>query len=115
MCADRTMKQEYLCVDDYSSGGIWYIVSATSPEAIKQVLPFLAVTDERTHWLTDDLYMTLQRTSRLDADSLPTDGPLALRLRMRFARYNNQPSPISKEDAERLINEQSQRLQPDRR
>ncbi len=104
MGADRTMKRSFLCVDDYGQGGIWYLVLAESPEQVKERLPFLTLVEKRPTWMDDASYERMKEQRTIDVDDLSDEESLDLPWRMRLAKHRGEPSPISNEEAARLIN-----------
>lgn len=97
------MKQDYLCVDDYGQGGVWFIVAADSSDAIRRTLPFLKIVSDRPAWMSDQDYADIERRFHLDVDDLPTEGAVGLALRMSLAAYRGEPTPLSGDEAAKLI------------
>jgi hypothetical protein len=104
------MKQDFLCVDDYGQGAVWFLVAADSPEAIRRKLPFLEIVPQRPSWMTDADYADIGKRSYLDVDNLPTEGAIGLALRMSLAAHRGDPPPVSNEEASRLINQDLKKL-----
>jgi hypothetical protein len=62
---------KYLVLDDYETGGIWFIVEARDEDEIHAVLPTVRVypLGERPTWISDEMLKEIenQRTFRIDA------------------------------------------------
>ena len=66
----RTMKQKYLVVHDYGTGGIWYYIIARSKEEIESKFPGFEVIEEEPAWLDEKTKQTLEIH---DIDDEPVD------------------------------------------
>jgi len=71
------MKQEYLAVHDYGTGGVWVVITAQTPQEIVNKYPFLQVVTTRPTWMTDEGYAETKRRMSFDIDNPPTEGNLA--------------------------------------
>lgn len=50
------MKQRYLVVYDYGTGGLWAFIRAGSRDAILSKFPQLEIIDQRPEWMTKEEY-----------------------------------------------------------
>jgi len=69
------MKQEYLIVYDYGTGGIWGIAVSESEKAITKVFPELKVIHERPEWMSSKQFADLSAVSRFvvgDSSTYPS-------------------------------------------
>lgn len=62
--------REFLFAYDYGIGGLWAVLMAPSPEAIRAKYPELGVAPERPTWMNDEHYEKL-RGVRLWLDDPP--------------------------------------------
>ncbi len=65
------MREAFLAVYDYGSGGVWVVVSAPNRESIQEKYPSLTVLDERPAWMTDELYDQIVEQYSYDIDDEP--------------------------------------------
>lgn len=54
MVPDRSVKQRFLVVYDYGSGGVWAYVDAESSEEIEREFPELTVVSQPPDWMSAD-------------------------------------------------------------
>lgn len=99
------MKNFYLCVDDYGTGGIWYVIEANSEYDINRILPFLKVVNSRPQWMGESEYQELLKTSYFDIESLPTSGMLGLTLQERLKRFKGEGATYSPEQLSQIVND----------
>ena len=64
------MRQRFLTVHDYGTGGIWQYITADSPEQIKAKYPKLTVFTEPPSWWKD---RPLTNLDTHDIDDAPTE------------------------------------------
>ena len=61
------MKEDFLVVYDYGTGGIWTVMRARSAEEIIQKYPVLKVVEKRPPWMTENEYeKVLSRATDID-------------------------------------------------
>jgi hypothetical protein len=99
------MKREILCVDDYGTGGTWFVVSADAESSIKERYPFLTVVSSRPKWMTDEILSNTRRNFFIDLDDPPTEGMVALILRERRLQHEGSPSGLAPDELSRIVNE----------
>ena len=63
-------KKEYITVDDYGTGGIWYYMLARSKNEIEKKYPGLDVLEKEPDWFDDAIRDTLEH---VDIDDEPTN------------------------------------------
>ena len=61
------MRETFLVVYDYGTGGVWARIDAVSEAAIRSMYPTLTVVRERPGWMSNDDYERLSRFSLEDA------------------------------------------------
>jgi hypothetical protein len=66
-------QQAFLVVDDYGTGGIWFVVRAPTEDDIAAVLPSVTIfpTGSRPDWMTDGQYDKVASNRTYDLDDLP--------------------------------------------
>lgn len=64
------MKQPYLAVYDYQTGGLWTFIYAHSPEDIKNRYPVLKLIDPPPAWMNES---EIARTATFDIDEEPPE------------------------------------------
>lgn len=76
-------KREFLAVDDYGTGGLWFKIKAHSAVDIRARYPQLTVFEEneRPEWMTDEWEEDFTRNSRFDIDA--DEGTFLARYRER--------------------------------
>lgn len=64
---------DFLAVDDYGTGGIWFILIAESEDEIHSVLPRVRVfpPGERPDWMSDEIYQEIDQRRKFNIRSLP--------------------------------------------
>jgi hypothetical protein len=67
---------EFLVVDDYGTGGIWFVVRATNENDIRAVLPkvFVYPVGSRPEWMSQEKLAEIGARRTYDLDRLP-DSP----------------------------------------
>jgi hypothetical protein len=67
-------QSKYLVVDDYGTGGIWFIVLADSQEQIADALPTVTVYDPgvKPEWMSDEKLAEIGAKRTYSIDELPT-------------------------------------------
>lgn len=65
------MKQNYLVVYDYETGGVWAIVHARSKEEIIEKFPKLTIVETQPAWMTPERYQKIHDTLFQDIDDEP--------------------------------------------
>lgn len=66
------MKEAFLVVYDYGSGGVWAVIFANSKDQIVQKYPLLLVIEQRPSWMTEDEYRRTLESLSFDIDDPPT-------------------------------------------
>lgn len=66
------MKQQYLAVYDYGTGGLWGLIKARSQDEIATKYPTLRVVDIRPAWMTDAIYSEIVTHNAFDIGDPPT-------------------------------------------
>jgi hypothetical protein len=71
--AESIDKRRFLVVDDYGTGGIWFIVLAQSEDQIHQRLRGVKVwpPGTRPDWMSDDFFDEVASRRTFDIDNLP--------------------------------------------
>jgi hypothetical protein len=66
-------KRRFLVVDDYGSGGIWFMVLAQSEDQVRQRLRGVKVWSPGTRpdWMSDDFFDEVASRRTFDIDNLP--------------------------------------------
>lgn len=77
MVPDRSVKQAFLVVYDYGSGGVWAYVRADSAEEIEHEFPELKVVFELPTWMSEDERRTIAEQATHDLRDDRTCGLLA--------------------------------------
>lgn len=67
------MKQKFLVVHDYGTGGIWYYILARSKEEIESKFPGFEIVEEEPAWLDEKTKLTFEC---VDIDDEPKDAYL---------------------------------------
>jgi hypothetical protein len=64
-------KREFLAIDDYGTGGLWFKIKARSAAEIRSRYPRLKVFDEneRPEWMTDEQEDEYTRRWHFDIDA----------------------------------------------
>ena len=65
------MKQKFLVVHDYGTGGLWCVMAARSEAEIAEKFPGLKVIKERPRWMRDDDYQRIEASNSFDIDDDP--------------------------------------------
>jgi hypothetical protein len=67
-------KKRFLVVDDYRTGGIWFVVLAHSKDDIHLRLPRVRVwaPGTRPDWMSDELFDDVGKRRTFDIDNLPS-------------------------------------------
>jgi len=69
-------KQQFLVVDDYGTGGIWFVLHAASEDEIRMRLPASTVKvyepGAKPDWMTDAFFEDIARRRTFDIDALPS-------------------------------------------
>jgi hypothetical protein len=71
------MKESFLVLYDYGTGGVWAVINARSPKEIAEKYPMLSVQEKRPNWMTDDEYENIAAVLTFDIDDPPTGWLLA--------------------------------------
>ncbi|HEU4427751.1 MAG TPA: hypothetical protein VFT98_03270 [Myxococcota bacterium] len=66
------MKQKYLTVYDYGTGGVWAFILAESPREIVERYPELTVVSEIPGWMTGHHRRTIEEKETYDIDAVPS-------------------------------------------
>jgi hypothetical protein len=66
-------KKRFLAVDDYGTGGIWFVLLATSEDQVHQHLRDVKVWAPGTkpEWMSDEFYDQVAQRRTFDIDDLP--------------------------------------------
>jgi hypothetical protein len=75
-------KRRYLAVDDYGTGGIWFVLMARDEDEIHRHLPSVKVypPDTKPEWMSDESLREIGERRTFDIDALPdSDWMRALR------------------------------------
>jgi hypothetical protein len=64
------MKQEFLVVYDYGTGGVWAYIVADSEERIAQSFPELRVVSTRPQWIDEREEALIRERMTIDVDDL---------------------------------------------
>jgi hypothetical protein len=66
-------KRGYLAVDDYGTGGIWFVVMAHAEDEIRRHLPSVKVypPDTKPEWMSAELLRDIAERRTFDIDALP--------------------------------------------
>jgi hypothetical protein len=69
-------RQSFLVVDDYGTGGIWFIVRASSEHEIRRVLSTVVICPcgTRPEWMSEEKLAEIAARRTYDIDSLPSSG-----------------------------------------
>lgn len=64
---------EFLVVDDYGTGGIWFVVRAANEDDIRAVLPKAAIypSGSRPEWMSEETLGDIATRRTYDLDRLP--------------------------------------------
>ena len=68
MDADWAMKQKFLTLYDYGTGGIWTYIRANSAKEVSAKYPKLTILEKDPDWFTDE---DRQATKTVDIDDPP--------------------------------------------
>jgi hypothetical protein len=71
------MKQPFLVVHDYETGGLWGVMKARSKAEIAEKFPKLKVIEDHPSWMNDDEYRRIEIGNSFDIDDDPPKGWLA--------------------------------------
>src|SRR5271166_5995750 len=65
---------QFLVVDDYGTGGIWFMIQASSEAQIRAALPTVRIypPGSRPEWMSDEALSEIAIRRTYDLDSLPT-------------------------------------------
>lgn len=66
------MKQHYLVVYDYDTGGLWALINARSAADIAIKYPALKIVATRPGWMTDKIYADVVACNVFDIDDPPS-------------------------------------------
>lgn len=66
------MKEKYLAMYDYGTGGVWLFMYARSPDEIVRKYPELKVVDSKPAWMTDEYIEFMHNKFTFDIDDPPT-------------------------------------------
>jgi hypothetical protein len=71
--AEHTSKKKYLVVDDYGTGGIWFVLLAESETQIHEQLRDVKVYSPgvKLEWMSDKELEDIARRRTYDIDQLP--------------------------------------------
>jgi hypothetical protein len=67
----RTMKNQYLILHDYGTGGVWGLMTARSEQEIYDKYPMVEVIKMRPAWMTDAVYNEIILKNLFDIDDEP--------------------------------------------
>ena len=67
-------RSKFLVVDDYGSGGIWFVVLSPDEDRIREVLPTVKVYPPgvRPDWMSKNALKEIEDRRTFDIDKLPT-------------------------------------------
>jgi hypothetical protein len=73
---DLNLVPKFLVVDDYGTGGIWFVVRAANEDDIRAVLPKVAIypSGSRPEWMSEEKLADIATRRTYDLDRLP-DSP----------------------------------------
>jgi hypothetical protein len=65
---------KFLVVDDYGTGGIWFVLLADSADEIRRVLPTIGVypSGVKPDWMSDEMLREIETRRTYRLDDLPT-------------------------------------------
>jgi hypothetical protein len=67
------MRQDFLVVYDYGTGGAWAVLRADSPAQVHERFPELQIVTQRPAWLTSEEERLLRERMTIDVED--TDNP----------------------------------------
>ena len=72
----KRSESEFLVVDDYGTGGIWFIVRAGGQNEIRVALPTVRIyaPGTRPEWMSEQALTEIATRRTYDLDSLPSSG-----------------------------------------
>jgi hypothetical protein len=78
---DSNPLSEFLVVDDYGTGGIWFVVRAANENAIRAFLPKVVIypAGSKPEWMSEEKRADIGALRTYDLDRLP-DSPWMTRL-----------------------------------
>lgn len=79
-------KREFLAVNDYGMGGIWYLISARSIAEVRLHFPFFEVFESPPKFISKDEFFKIRNESFQDID-LPESNQLSV-IRDEWNRAN---------------------------
>ncbi len=67
-------RSRFLVLDDYGTGGIWFVLLASSKEEIHEVLPTVTVypPGSRPDWMSEEMLGDIEARRSFDIDGLPS-------------------------------------------
>jgi hypothetical protein len=67
---DHAMRQDFLVVYDYGTGGAWAVLRADSPEQVRERFPELRIVTQRPAWLTSEQERLLRERMTIDVGAM---------------------------------------------
>ena len=69
------MRDAYLVLYDYGTGGVWSYLRADSPQQIVERFPALKVYESPPEWMTDSDRMAIESASTFDVETAADADP----------------------------------------